>query len=276
MIEDKIKRVEIDPFIKEILDEKPNRMKVYSITMEGDGAVIECSLKTSGDSAILAKGNFISFDRGIVTTMVFARTEEQAVELAYKRWTRALKDSLLRYKNVHATMGYEEVFNDDNAPIPFLLKQWEQHMTPKGDKPCRSVREGLYLKENICGDMLGLAPEGKCYFDHQKDCNAWCTCWEGNEDDEEVKKIRATQDSIKNCGLPKYKVVEDWDADKIAEIKQEQLNVQTEKIVKEAIQKVILAGIELFIVGDLSDMNAIKEIEGCLKRLKTEEKGNDK
>lgn len=70
------------------------------------------------------------------------------------------------------------------------------------DKPCRAMREGT----NLCGDLPGMAPEGKCYFDHQKDCNAWCTQWEGDEEDEEVKKIREIQDKIRNCGLPKYKV----------------------------------------------------------------------
>lgn len=73
-------------------------------------------------------------------------------------------------------------------------------------KPCRAVREDKYPQ---CGDLPGMAPEGKCYFDHQKDCNAWCLCWEGDEDTEEVKNIREIQNNIKNCGLPKYKVVED-------------------------------------------------------------------
>ena len=77
------------------------------------------------------------------------------------------------------------------------------------DKPCRMMRERLHLKNNLCGDLPAFAPKGKCYFDHQKDCNAWCSFWEGNEDDEGVKNIREIQKNIANCSLPRYKIVED-------------------------------------------------------------------
>jgi len=62
------------------------------------------------------------------------------------------------------------------------------------DKPCRAMREGTPL----CGDLPGMAPRGKCYFDHQKDCNAWCPCWEGDENREDARNIRKIQESIEN------------------------------------------------------------------------------
>ena len=76
------------------------------------------------------------------------------------------------------------------------------------DKPCRMMREQLHLKNNLCGDLPAFAPEGKCYIDYQKNCNAWCSFWEGNEDDEKVKNIREIQKNIANCSLPRYKIVE--------------------------------------------------------------------
>jgi len=47
------------------------------------------------------------------------------------------------------------------------------------DKPCKIMRERLHLKNNMCGDLPAGTPEGKCYFDHSRDCNAWCPYWEG-------------------------------------------------------------------------------------------------
>lgn len=51
------------------------------------------------------------------------------------------------------------------------------------DKPCKAMREKLYLKGHWEGDLPGLAPIGKCYFVHSKDCNEKCPYYE-----EEVKE----------------------------------------------------------------------------------------
>lgn len=50
------------------------------------------------------------------------------------------------------------------------------------DKPCRAMRERIYVKENWCGDLPSMAPEGKCYFDHHDDCNDKCEYWEGKKE----------------------------------------------------------------------------------------------
>ena len=76
------------------------------------------------------------------------------------------------------------------------------------DKPCRMMREKLHLKKNMRGDLPSQAPKGKCYFDYQRECNAWCSFWGGNEDNKEVKNIRKIQNNIANCSLPNYKIVE--------------------------------------------------------------------
>ena len=43
------------------------------------------------------------------------------------------------------------------------------------DKPCRAMKEKIYLKENWSGDLPGLAPIGKCYFDYSKECTEECS-----------------------------------------------------------------------------------------------------
>lgn len=45
-------------------------------------------------------------------------------------------------------------------------------------KPCRAMHENIYLKENWAGDLPSLAPIGKCYFDHQKNCTSECNWYE--------------------------------------------------------------------------------------------------
>ena len=89
--------------------------------------------------------------------------------------------------------------DDTNSVIDLKRKNRSSFYGLKADnpdKPCRAMREGTPL----CGDLPGMAPVGKCYFDHQKDCNAWCSNWEGDEDNEEVKNIRQIQNNIKNAG----------------------------------------------------------------------------
>lgn len=84
-----------------------------------------------------------------------------------------------------------------------------------------------------------------------------------------IKYGKYRDDKVEDGGA----VIErNWDANKIAEIKMEQLGIKTNKIVKDTITEVILAGIELFIVGDLSNMDAINEIEACLEDIKKKER----
>jgi hypothetical protein len=47
------------------------------------------------------------------------------------------------------------------------------------------MRERIYVKENWCGDLPGMAPEGKCYFDHHDDCNDKCEYWEGKNENKQ-------------------------------------------------------------------------------------------
>jgi hypothetical protein len=162
---------------------------------------------------------------------------------------RAITDDPEGFTDCFKMMDYE----GDRSCLDVIALQRKNHYSSYGlkadnpNKPCRAMRDGT----DLCGDLPRMAPEGKCYFDHQKDCNAWCTQWEGDEDISEDPR--------------------DWHANKIAEMKIRQLGIRTNKIVKDAITEVILAGIELCIVGDLSDMDAIKEIEACLEDIKKKE-----
>jgi len=71
--------------------------------------------------------------------------------------------------------------DDTNSAIDLQRKNRSSFYGLKADnpdKPCRAMREGTPL----CGDLPGMAPVGKCYFDHQNDCNVQCPCWEGDID----------------------------------------------------------------------------------------------
>lgn len=276
---EEIKRVPINHIIKQIMDEDPNRMKTYSIMMQCDGTVKECSLKTNEKSAMLAKGKAISYERGNMIAMVFARNEEQAVKLANERLIRVIKESLERYKTAHTTQsGIREEERECstcmwdpsylNSVTDLKCKNRSSFYGLKADnpdKPCRAMREGTAL----CGDLPGMAPEGKCYFDHQKDCNAWCKCWEGDKDNDKVRNIRDTQEDIKNCGLPKHKVVEEREDryGKYIDEKNKQLDKEVEDIVKGSITKVIMASLASGVPCDPDTSSAIKYIESCLEKM---------
>ncbi len=122
--------------------------------------------------------------------------------------------------------GFKNGFRDFDGTNSLEALKRENHYSFYGvkadnpDKPCRAMREGT----PSCGDLPGMAPEGKCYFDHQKDCNAWCSAWEGDEDNDKVRNIRDTQEDIKNGGLPKHKVVEETQDKDIARIMGETLD----------------------------------------------------
>lgn len=133
------------------------------------------------------------------------------------------------------------------------------------DKPCRAMREGT---PPLCGDLPGMAPEGKCYFDHQKDCNAWCSCWEGDEDNDGVRNIREIQKNIRNSGLPKYKceVKEEGDsptADNEAEV----IDKAITTIMGDVLDDVFMVLREIQENPDIVDV--IEAVQKYLKELKS-------
>lgn len=81
----------------------------------------------------------------------------------------------------------EEIRKDPEGFKEFLRTR-DEGMGERGglianqpDKPCRMMREQLHLKNNMAGDLPAYAPNGKCYFDHQKNCDSYCPYWEGSE-----------------------------------------------------------------------------------------------